>query len=72
MDISKKLPKLSDKADALAAEVSKVTEFIEKAKQYPEITELTSELVRMFIDKIVVGRKAKKYDYLGKSSTIVT
>lgn len=66
MDIADKLPRLSERGNALASEVGKVAGFIEKAKQYTEITELTSEIVRLFIDKIVVGGKAKKYDYSGE------
>lgn len=35
--------------------------FIEKAKKYTDLTELTLELLRMFISKVVVGEKAEKY-----------
>ena len=35
--------------------------FIEKAKRYTDITELTSELLHLFIDRIVVGEKAERY-----------
>ena len=35
--------------------------FIDKAKRYTDITELTPELLRLFIQKIVVGEKAEKY-----------
>ena len=35
--------------------------FIEKAKKYTNLTELTPELLRMFIAKVEVGEKAVKY-----------
>ncbi len=35
--------------------------FIAKAKQYTDITELTPELLRLFIQKIVVHEKSVKY-----------
>ncbi|MFW6679833.1 DUF4368 domain-containing protein [Lacrimispora sp. AGF001] len=34
---------------------------IEKAKRYTDITEVTSVLLHLFIDKIVVGEKAERY-----------
>ena len=35
--------------------------FIEKEKRYTDITELIAELVHLFIDRIVVGKKAESY-----------
>lgn len=34
---------------------------MEKAKRYTEIKELTPELLRLFVEKIVVGERSKKY-----------
>ncbi len=41
--------------------LTNVDRFIEKAKKYTDLTELTPELIRMFIAKVVVGEKAEKY-----------
>ena len=38
-----------------------MAQFIDKAKRYSSITELTPEILRLFIEKIVVGEKSKKY-----------
>ena len=35
--------------------------FIEKAKRYTTIDELTSDLLRLFIKRIEVGERRKKY-----------
>lgn len=40
--------------------VSGTDSFIAKTKWYTDITELTSELLRMFIQKIVVHEKSVK------------
>ena len=47
--------------DKLKSSLTNVDRFIEKAKKYTDLTELTPELLRMFIAKVVVGEKAKKY-----------
>ena len=41
--------------------VSSTDGFIAKAKRYTDITELTPELLRLFIQKIVVHEKSVKY-----------
>ena len=41
--------------------VSSTEGFIAKAKRYTDITELTPELLRLFIQKIVVHEKSEKY-----------
>jgi hypothetical protein len=41
--------------------VSNTDSFITKAKRYTDITELTPELLRLFIQKIVVHEKSVKY-----------
>jgi site-specific DNA recombinase len=47
--------------DKLKSSLTNVDRFIEKAKKYTYLTELTPELLRMFIAKVVVGEKAEKY-----------
>ena len=45
----------------LKESVSNTDRFIAKAKRYTDITELTPELLRLFIQKIVVHEKSVKY-----------
>ncbi len=45
----------------LKESVSNTSHFIDKAKKYTDITELTPELLRLFIQKIVVHEKSVKY-----------
>lgn len=46
---------------SLKRSIANVDLFIAKAKQYPEVPELTSEILHLFIDKIVVGEKSERY-----------
>ncbi len=45
----------------LKESASNTAHFIGKAKKYTDITELTPELLRLFIQKIVVHEKSVKY-----------
>lgn len=42
--------------------------FIEKAKRYTDIPELTPELLRLFIERIEVGERATKYSRCSEQS----
>ena len=41
--------------------MANVDAFIEKARRYTEIDELTPELLRLFIQRIEIGEQTKKY-----------
>ena len=56
-----KLPKLEERLEQLQNSLTNVAQFIDKAKRYSNITELTPEILRLFIEKIVVGEKSQKY-----------
>jgi len=60
-ELKERLPELEEKLEQLKNSLTNVERFIDKAKQYTDITELTPELLRLFIQKIVVGEKAEKY-----------
>ena len=47
--------------EQLQHSLTNVARFIDKAKQYENLTELTPEILRLFVEKIVVGEKAQKY-----------
>ena len=60
-DLQAKLPELEEKMEQLKSSLTNVERFIEKAKQYTKIDELTPELLRLFIGKILIGEKSEKY-----------
>ena len=45
----------------LKASAANVEAFIEKAKRFRSIDDLTPELLRLFIQRIEIGERAKKY-----------
>lgn len=55
------IPNEEERLNKLKNLLSNVDRFIEKAKKYTDLTELTPEILHMFIEKIVVGEKAEKY-----------
>ena len=55
------IPVKEAKLQKLADSASNVDAFIEKAKRYTEIRELTPEILRLFIARIEVGEKNEKY-----------
>lgn len=59
--LREKLPKLEERMKHLQNSLTNVAQFIEKAKRYSEITELTPDILQLFIEKIVVGEKSQKY-----------
>ena len=50
-----------DEIQRLRETVSGTDSFLDKAKRYADITELTPELLRLFIEKIVVHEKEVKW-----------
>ena len=59
--IREELPKAQERQQALRDSVSNVARFIDKAKKYETIDELTPEILRTFIKRIEVGEREKKY-----------
>jgi ribosomal protein L32 len=55
------IPEKETDIQRLKDTVSNTDRFITKAKRYTDITELTPELLRLFIQKIVVHEKSVKY-----------
>lgn len=55
------IPKKEARLETLKASAANVDAFIEKAKRYTTIDELMPELLRLFIQRIEVGERAKKY-----------
>ena len=59
--LSERIPKTEVEIERLEALVTNVARFIERAKCYTEINELTPELLRTFISKVVVHERAEKH-----------
>lgn len=49
--------------EKLKLEVNNLSSFLEKTKKYTDITELTSELLNVFIEKILIYEKPEKYKH---------
>ena len=61
-----------EQLERLKASVANVDAFIEKAKQYTAIDELTPQLLRLFIQRIEIGERTKKHSRsAGQSVRIV-
>ena len=59
--IQEELPKLQARQQELRESVANVARFIDKAKQYTQIDELTPEILRTFVKRIEVGEREKRY-----------
>ena len=59
--LAEAIPEMEARLEKLKASASHVESFIEKAKQYTAINELTPELIRLFIKRIEIGERSKKY-----------
>ena len=55
------IPQKENEIQRLRETVSGTDSFLDKAKRYTDITELTPELLRLFIEKIVVHEKEVKW-----------
>ena len=60
-ELENALPEKKARLEKSKASVSNVDAFIEKAKRFTTIDELTLKLLRLFILKIEIGERAKKY-----------
>ncbi|MFI3325140.1 MAG: recombinase family protein [Clostridia bacterium] len=58
-EINSKLPIIERQIATLKNKMCDTEQFIEKAKKYTDMTKLTGEILRAFIDKIVVGERDK-------------
>ena len=59
--LTKALPQRESEIQRLKETVSNTAAFLDKAKRYTDIQELTPELLRLFIQKIVVHKKEVKW-----------
>ena len=59
--LHEELPKLQARQQELKDSVANAARFIDKAKQYTRIDELTPEILRTFVRRIEVGERSKRY-----------
>jgi len=56
-----RIPETSNRVEQLKGSIADVSRFIEKAKQYTEILELTGEILRVFIKRTEIGKRGERY-----------
>ena len=61
-DIDEALPKVTEQLQKLKDSAGNVNRFLENARKYTEIPELTYEILHTFIQRVEVGERAKRYD----------
>ena len=59
--IQEELPKLQERVQALKDSIANAARFIDNAKKYTEINELTPEILHTFVREIEVGEREVKY-----------
>ena len=65
--LEEQIPEKEARLEKLKAASANVNTFVEKAKQYTAIDELTPELLRLFIQRIEVGERTEKYSQIGRA-----
>jgi len=60
-ELDSAIPEKEAQLQKLRVSAANVEVFIEKAKRYTEIPELTPEILRLFIQRIEVGERSEKY-----------
>lgn len=59
--IEEEIPRLREAIESLKASVTNVEKFLEVARKYTDLKELTPEILRTFIRKIVIHERSKKH-----------
>ena len=59
--LRERLPVTEARLEELKSTATNVARFIENAKKYSQIDELTSEILRTFIQKVTIGERSKKH-----------
>lgn len=60
-ELNAAIPVKETRLEKLKASAANVEAFIEKAKRYTDIPELTPELLRLFIERIEIGERSERY-----------
>lgn len=62
-EIQSAIPERESKLEKLKDSVANVSAFIEKARRYTEINELTAEILNLFIERVEVGERNEKWSH---------
>ena len=62
-EIQTAIPERESELEKLKGSVTNVSIFIEKAKQYTEINELTAEILNLFIERVEVVEREEKWSH---------
>lgn len=60
-EIEEALPKAKERLQKLKGSAANIGRFLENARKYTEINELTCEILHIFIQRIEVGERSKRY-----------
>ena len=60
-EIAEELPTMKERLQKLKGSAANVSRFLENARKYTEINELTCEILHIFIQRIEVGERSKRY-----------
>ena len=60
-EIEESLPKVKERLQKLKDSAANVCRFLENARKYTEINELTCEILHIFIQRIEIGERSKRY-----------
>jgi DNA invertase Pin-like site-specific DNA recombinase len=69
--LKERIPRTAERIQKLQASVANVTRFIDKARRYTEINELSGELLNLFIEKIEVGERGERYSRTAEQEIII-
>ncbi len=69
--LKERIPQTAERIEELQDSISNVTRFIDKAKRYTEINELSGELLNVFIEKIEIGERAERYSRTAEQEIII-
>ncbi len=59
--IKERQPQVEDRLKELKESATNISRFLENARRYTQIDELTSEILRTFIQRIEIGERSKKH-----------
>lgn len=69
--LKERIPLAVERIEKLQASIANVTRFIDKAKRYTEINELTGEFLNLFIERIEVGERGERYSRTAEQTIII-
>ncbi|NLK73641.1 MAG: DUF4368 domain-containing protein, partial [Clostridiales bacterium] len=70
-NLKERIPQTVERIEKLQASIANVSRFVEKAKRYTEIPELTGELLNLFIERIEVGEREERYSRTAEQKIII-